>query len=98
MGLLAVYIYLQKNQPNWVNLNIFNWIPLAMIILCSIMRSSGIAPVLNVLLSELYPTDIRLFYQLNTRGVVKGGTMGASQPTEISKCVRRPLLRATSNL
>jgi hypothetical protein len=59
MVVLAVYIYLQTNHPDISYLNYFDWMPLTVVILCSILRSIGIAPVLSILLSELYPTDIR---------------------------------------
>merc|ERR1712062_483331 len=40
-------------------LKMFSWIPLIMCIVPMIMRSVGILPVLQLLLGELFPTDIR---------------------------------------
>ena len=50
MVLLAVYIYLQSNHPDIPYLDYFDWMPLTVVILCSILRSIGIVPVLNILL------------------------------------------------
>ena len=50
MVLLAVYIYLQNNHPDIPYLGHFDWMPLTVVILCSILRSIGIAPVLSILL------------------------------------------------
>ena len=59
MVLLGGYVFLQNDQPDLAYLNYFGWIPLAVVVFCSIMRSAGISPVLSILLSEVYPTDIR---------------------------------------
>ena len=50
MVLLAVYVYLQNNHPDKPYLDFFDWMPLTVVILCSILRSIGIAPVLSILL------------------------------------------------
>ena len=40
-------------------LKMFSWVPLTMLAVALIMRSIGILPVLQLLLGELFPTDIR---------------------------------------
>ena len=51
MLLIGICTYLQLEQLSWV--------PLACAIVIFIMRSSGIHPVMHILMNELYPTEIR---------------------------------------
>ena len=59
MVVIGIFVFLQKFFPDLPYLNMFSWIPLAMVVVPVIMRSIGILPVLHLLLSELFPTEIR---------------------------------------
>ena len=56
---ISIYTYLHKVYPDSHKLEWFGWIPLAAISMQVIMRSAAILPVLNTLMNELYPTEIR---------------------------------------
>ena len=56
----AVFALLVKEFPGLINLDFFSWIPMALMIICMIATSAGIVPVIQTLLAESYPTEIRL--------------------------------------
>ena len=58
-GFIGTFAYLQNIYPNSETLQYFGWIPLASITVQIIMRSAGILPVMNTLMNELFPTEIR---------------------------------------
>ena len=59
MMILGTFSYLHNFQPEYLDRQIFGWVPLIMILLQFLMRSGACQPVLHQLLSELYPTEIR---------------------------------------
>ena len=59
MSLIGSLIFLQEFYPNLPYLESFTWIPIVMLVVHVIMRSVGILPVLILLLSEIFPTEIR---------------------------------------
>ena len=59
MVIIGVFAFLQMYHPDLPYLDMFSWIPLAMVIVPVIMRAAGILPVLHSLLSEVFPTEIR---------------------------------------
>ena len=59
MVLIGSFIFLQEFYPELPYLNLFTWIPIVMLVVHVIMRSVGILPVLILLLSEVFPTEIR---------------------------------------
>ena len=67
MVLIGIFVYLQKYYPDLPYLQEFSWMPLAISVVPSIMRAIGILPVQHSLLSEVFPTEIRLI--LNYIGV-----------------------------
>ena len=58
-GFIGTFAYLQRIYPESETLQYFGWIPLASITVQIIMRSGGILPVMNTLMNELFPTEIR---------------------------------------
>ena len=56
---ISIYTYLNKVYSDSHILEWFGWIPLAAIVIQVTMRSAAILPVLNTLMNELYPTEIR---------------------------------------
>ena len=56
---LASFLLLKSYHPDLPYLHKFNWLPMVLITFIWIMRCSGILPVIQTLLSEIYPTDIR---------------------------------------
>ena len=58
-GFIGTFAYLQRIYPESETLQYFGWIPLASITVQIIMRSAGILPVMNTLMNELFPTEIR---------------------------------------
>ena len=64
MVLIGIFAFLQKFHPNLPYLDLFSWIPLAMVITPVIMRAIGILPVLHSLLSEVFPTGYFLLERL----------------------------------
>ena len=59
MVLIGAFIFLQEFYSNLPYLKMFTWIPIVMLVILVIMRSVGILPVLMLLLSEVFPTEIR---------------------------------------
>ena len=59
MVIIGIFAFLHKFYPDLPYLNLFSWMPLAMLIVALIMRAIGIMPVLRALESELFPTEIR---------------------------------------
>ena len=57
IGALSLSSYLKLNQ--FLELHYFAWLPLTAIILVATMRAIGSLPVIQTLVNELYPTDIR---------------------------------------
>ena len=55
----AIFALLVKEYPGFINLDFFSWIPMALMIICMIASSAGIMPVIQTLLAESYPTEIR---------------------------------------
>ena len=55
----AIFVLLQNTNPNLMDLKQIGWIPLITIILTNVMICIGVRPVLEMLASELYPTEIR---------------------------------------
>ena len=55
----AIFALLVKEYPGLINLDFFSWIPMALMIICMIATSAGILPVIQTLLAESYPTEIR---------------------------------------
>ena len=55
----TVYAYIYETTPESSNIESLGWIPLVTILITQLMRSSGILPILDMLDSELYPTEIR---------------------------------------
>ncbi len=53
---MATYSYFNKDGEY---VDSFGWVPLLALINVSIMRSIALAPVIDAIASELYPTDIR---------------------------------------
>ena len=62
IALVGVYAFLQDYHSEYMEY--FGWIPLASIVVLTVMRAAAILPVLHPLLNELYPTEIR-YYQNN---------------------------------
>ena len=58
-GAIGIYAYLHEIDPCSQTLKSFNWIPLVAIVFQIIMRSAAILPMMNTLMNELYPTEIR---------------------------------------
>ena len=58
--LIGLFAFLDKFYPNMSFPDQLSWIPIAVATVPSIMRAIGILPVLYLLLSELFPTEIRL--------------------------------------
>ena len=56
---IGTFAFLQKCYPDLTHLDLFSWIPLAMVIVPVIMLAVGILPVLHSLLGEVFPTEIR---------------------------------------
>ena len=57
IALVGVYAFLQDYHSEYMEY--FGWIPLASIVVLTVMRAAAILPVLHPLLNELYPTEIR---------------------------------------
>ena len=55
----AIFALVVKEYPGLINLDFFLWIPMALMIICMIASSAGIMPVVQTLLAESYPTEIR---------------------------------------
>ena len=60
MVLIGIFVYLHKSYPDLSYLQEFSWMPFAISVVPSIMRAIGILPVQHSLLSEVFPTEIRL--------------------------------------
>ena len=56
---LATFLLLKTYFLNSPYFQKFNWLPMVLITIIWIMRCSGTLPVIQTLLSEIYPTDIR---------------------------------------
>ena len=59
MVLIGSFIFLQEFYSNLPYLKLFTRIPIVMLVVHVIMRSVGILPILILLLSEVFPTEIR---------------------------------------
>ena len=57
IGALSLSSYLKISQ--FLDFQYFAWMPLTAIILVALMRAIGSLPVIQTLVNELYPTDIR---------------------------------------
>ena len=55
---LATFLLLKTYFLNSPYFQKFNWLPMVLITIIWIMRCSGVLPVIQTLLSEIYPTDI----------------------------------------
>lgn len=55
----AINSYVNLYYPDLLQHEIFGWLPIATLILADLMRPLGIGPVIDILGSELYPTEIR---------------------------------------
>ena len=56
---LGILSFLHANYPNLPILSHLGWLPMALMVNIIMMRGLGTAPVLQILLAESYPTDIR---------------------------------------
>ena len=59
MVIIGAFIFLQTNYPLSHYLDTFSWVPLASAVIAIGTRSIGIMPVMQSLMSEVFPTDIR---------------------------------------
>ena len=59
MLLIGILVYLQKYHPYLPYLDTFSWIPLFSLIITVIVRSIAILPVIYLVMSEIFPTEIR---------------------------------------
>ena len=59
MAALGILSYLHVYYPDLPILNHVGWLPMALMVNIIIMRAWGTSPVLEILLTESYPTDIR---------------------------------------
>ena len=55
----TIYVFIYETSPNSIEITSIGWIPLVTMLITQLMRSSGILPILDMLDSELYPTEIR---------------------------------------
>ena len=55
----TIFVFIYKMSPNSIAITSLGWIPLVTMLITQLMRSSGILPILDMLDSELYPTEIR---------------------------------------
>ena len=62
--LLGIFAFLDKFHPNISFPSKLSWIPIAIAAVPAIMRAIGIVPVLHSLLSEVFPTEIRLILHI----------------------------------
>ena len=58
--LIGLFAFLDTFYPNMSLPDQLSWIPIAVATVPSIMRAVGIVPVLHSLMSEVFPTEIRL--------------------------------------
>ena len=58
--LIGIFAFLETFYPKLSLLDQLSWMPLVGSVIPSIMRAVGIDPVLHSLLSEVFPTEIRL--------------------------------------
>ena len=59
MMFIGIYVFLQKQVPDLPYLDTFSWIPLFSLIISVIVRSIGMLPVIYLVMSEVFPTEIR---------------------------------------
>lgn len=57
--LIGLFAYFREFQPDLPYLQEFSWVPLVMIMTVITMKAAGILPVLQTLMAEVYPTEIR---------------------------------------
>ena len=57
VGGLGIFTYL--NASHIPNFSYVSWMPMIFMLLIALMRSVGSLPVLQTLVNEMYPTDIR---------------------------------------
>ena len=57
VGGLGIFTYL--NASKMPNFSYVSWMPMVFMLLIALMRSLGSLPVLQTLVNEMYPTDIR---------------------------------------
>ena len=58
--LIGIFAFLDSFYPDMSFPDQLSWVPIAVAAVPSIMRAIGIVPVLHSLLSEVFPTEIRL--------------------------------------
>ena len=59
VGTIGIYMFIKEFYPNPELFQYIGWIPLTSIVILVVMRGAGVLPVLNPLINEMYPTEIR---------------------------------------
>ena len=59
IGALGIYVCIQNFYPEFQTVKYFGWIPFASMLVVVVMRGTAVFPILYLLMSEMFPTEIR---------------------------------------